>query len=133
MKYRSRYKYQLAEDESFQTSIKPVNTIDTTRIRLGVDGVLTVREGYAWDGTSGPCIDRKTNQRGSAGHDALYQLMRMELLDCELWRDADKDFINWIRDDGAWAVTAKVDLFGLKLANGRAARPVNRKKVHEAP
>jgi len=41
-----------------------------------VGGELRIKEGYAWDGPSGPTIDTKTFMRGSLIHDALYQLMR---------------------------------------------------------
>ena len=131
MKYRKGYKYQLAEDEELQTLFRPDEIIYTTRIILYPNGKLLIRDGYAWDGTSGPVIDRKTNMRGSCGHDALYQLMRMGLLDYHLWRMADRDFARWIWEDGAWAITAKIDLIGLKLARGKAALPKNRKKVYE--
>lgn len=133
MKYRGGYKYQLAEDETFQTNIKPQHSIFTARIDLYTTGLLVIREGYSWDGTSGPVIDRKTNQRGSLAHDALYQLMRMELLPHYNWPLADQEFAKCIKEDGAWDLTAKIDLIGLKLAKGRAALPKNRKKVYEAP
>lgn len=133
MKYRGGYKYQLAEHDTFQTEIRPVRDIVTARIWLTSEGVLTVREGYAWDGTSGPVLDRKTNQRGSLAHDALYQLMRMERLPHFLWRDADREFAKILKQDGAWRLTRQIDMAGLKLAHGRAALPKNRKKVYEAP
>ena len=131
MRYRKGYKYQLAEDEEFRTSFRIAGAIYTPRIILYPNGKLIVRDAYAWDGTSGPVIDRKTNMRGSCGHDALYQLMRMGLLDNHLWRIADIDFATWIQGDGAWAIIAKIDLIGLKLARGKAAHPKNRKKVYE--
>lgn len=103
------------------------------RIELNMDGTLLVREGYSFDGPSGPVIDRKTNMRGACGHDALYQLMRMGLLPHKWWPLVDDEFARWIREDGAWYITAKIDLFGLRIAGGRAALPKNRKRIHEAP
>ena len=131
MQYRKGYKYQLANDEEFSTSFRLAETIYTPRIILYSNGKLVVREAYAWDGTSGPVIDRKTNMRGSCAHDALYQLMRMQLIPYKLWRMADKDFAKWIKEDGAWEITIKVDLIGLRLARGKAALPKNRKKLYE--
>jgi hypothetical protein len=133
LKYRDGYKYQLADHETFQTEICPVRDIVTPRIWLTVDGTLTVRDGYAWDGTSGPVIDRKTNQRASLAHDALYQLMRMKRLPHNRWRDADREFAKILKQDGAWKITRQIDMAGLKLAHGRAALPKNRKRIHEAP
>lgn len=40
------------------------------------DGVLDIKEGYAWDGASGPTWDDETNYISSLVHDALYQIMR---------------------------------------------------------
>lgn len=133
MKYRKGYKYQLAENEVFQTPIRPARDIMTTRIWLTTEGTLTVLEGYAWDGTSGPVVDRKTNQRGSCAHDALYQLMRMKRLPHYWWMAADQVFDKCLEEDGAWPLTRKIDMIGLRLAGGRAALPENRKTVHEAP
>ncbi len=133
MRYRGGYKYQLAKDEIFQTNIRPKHDTksESGRIELLTTGILTVRDGYAWDGTSGPVIDRKTNQRGSLAHDALYQLMRESKLPYYNWPLADIEFGRIIVEDGAWNITATIDLLGLKLANGRAARPENRRKVYE--
>ncbi len=133
MRHRGGYKYQLAEDESFQTSIHPKGDItsEAGRIKLSASGKLSISEGYAWDGPSGPVIDRKTNMRASLAHDALYQLMREARLPYYNWPLADMEFGRIIVEDGAWGITATIDLLGLKLANGVAARPENRKKVYE--
>lgn len=88
IRYRQlrQYKYELAEDYTFQTSFCcPAETIETPFLHLGTDGVLTVRRGYAWDGASGPTIDTKSSMRGSLLHDAFYQLMREGRLN-KSWR-----------------------------------------------
>jgi hypothetical protein len=133
LKYRGGYKYQLAEHKTFQTEICPVRDIVTARIWLTVDGTLTVREGYAWDGCSGPVVDRKANRNASLAHDALYQLMRMKRLPHNRWRDADREFAKILKQDGAWKITRQIYMAGLKIAHGRAALPKNRKRIHEAP
>lgn len=133
MKYRRKYKYQLAKDEKFVTGFRPSEDIITTRIQLRTSGVMIVCEGYAWDGPSGPVVDRKTNLRPSCGHDALYQLMRTGKLDYNLWKTADSDFGVWLREDGAWSIIVATDLLGLRLAGGAAALPKNRKRVFSAP
>lgn len=132
-KYRKGYKYQLAEDLVFQTDCRPDTAIVTPRIELNMYGVLTVREGYASDGVSGPVKDRKTNLRGGFVHDALYQLMRMGELPHEQWREADKEFAKALKQDGAWGWVIKLDMMGLKIAGGSAAHPKKRKRVYSAP
>ena len=133
MKFRKGYKYQLAEDELFRVSFHPDRDIVTPRIWLTTEGILTVKDGYAWDGASGPVFDRKTNRRASLAHDSLYQLMRMRRLPCERWRDADREYCKLLAEDGTWKITRKIHMAGLKLARGRSALPKNRKKIYEEP
>lgn len=133
MKYRKGYKYQLAEDEVFRTSIYPGIDIDTQFINLTRDGTLTVRSGYAWDGASGPTIDTKSSMRGSLCHDALYQLIRQKWLP-ETWRKkADDEIYKCLVQDGMWKWRAKIWRRELKKFAGFAADPKNVKKVYEAP
>tara|TARA_R110002096_G_scaffold152085_2_gene315025 strand:+ start:7615 stop:8022 length:408 start_codon:yes stop_codon:yes gene_type:complete len=132
-RYRKGYKYQLAENLVFQTDFRPLHAIITQRVELNCYGVLTVREGYASDGVSGPVKDRKTNLRGGFIHDALYQLMRMGELSHFGWRDADKEFAKALKQDGAWSWVVWLDLAGLKIAGGKAAHPNKRKRVYSAP
>jgi len=129
MKYRSGYKYQLAQDEAFKTSFRPREEIRTARILLKPSGLMIISEGYCWDGASG-IVDRSTNLKASLGHDALYQLMRMDRLDYQKWKTADDDFCKWLRKAGAWGITAKLDGWGLRLMRGKFARPEHRKEVH---
>src|SRR5260370_31122772 len=74
--YNGGYKYQLKETYTIAIDIKPRTSIDTEYIDLDTQGNITIREGYAWDGPSGPTIDTLTFMRGSLVHDALDQLMR---------------------------------------------------------
>lgn len=107
--YRAGYKYQLAKDYTIQTVIRPLQDVVTPFILITVDGLLTVKTGYAWDGPSGPTVDTKNFMRGSLVHDALYQLMRSRLIDCgwrekadeELRRICMEDGMSWLR---AWWV-----------------------------
>ena len=114
--YRDGYKYQLSEDYTIEVSIKPAQFIFTEYIRLDMDGSLFIKEGYAWDGPSGPTIDTKDSMRGSLVHDALYQLMREGKLDSgshrkaadrELWRICVEDGMLKIRAD-AWYAAVRL-------------------------
>ena len=132
MKYRKGFKYQLAEPVTFQTSFAG-REVFTKWIKLHPDGKLCLSVGYAWDGTSGPVIDRKTNMQASGLHDALYQLMRLGLIPYTLWRQADEEFRKILLEDGAWRIAVAIDMVGLMIADGRAARPSERKKIYEVP
>ena len=125
--------YQLVEDYRVSTSFRPPKDIITDRIHLLQNGLLIILSGYCSDGVSGPVIDRKTNMRAGFGHDAEYHLMRMRLLPHAEWRTADRDFSRWLKEDGAWKITRQIDMAGLKLAHGRAARPKSRRRVRIAP
>lgn len=129
MYYRSGYKYQLAADEVFKTSFRPPHIVRTARITLDTNGIMTVHDGYAWDGASG-IIDRDTNIRASCGHDALYQLMREGGLPHQHWNLADEDFCIWLKEAGAWDITVRIDRAGLALFKGKYAHPDQRKTIH---
>ena len=64
IEYRGGYKYQLAADYSIKINIKPEKDIDTKFIKLDTKGNLTIIEGYAWDGPSGP-VDRHKREHES--------------------------------------------------------------------
>jgi len=132
--YKARYKYQLINSYVVQIDIKPAAPIDTEYLALTTDGVLTVKEGYAWDGPSGPTIDTLNFMRGSLVHDGLYQLMRERNLDEEKYREpADRLLQKLCIEDGmsslrAWGVYQGVHFFGEP-----AADPANDKPVIRAP
>jgi hypothetical protein len=133
IKYRSGFKYQLAEEYRVQTPIRG-KTISEPFIRLIVTGELTILRGYAWDGPSGPAIDTKNFMRGSLVHDALYQLMRIGRLDPKIHREpADQLLRQMCREDGmswirAWWVYKSVHYFGSPAADSH-----NKKEILEAP
>ena len=100
--YKPNVKYWLAGDAVFKTELRPKHNIKTKFIDLGTDGWMTVREGFAWDGPSGPTADTPDVIRGSLMHDAAYELMRQGLLDTEGDRQlADAELKRIMLDDGA--------------------------------
>lgn len=149
IRYRSGYKYQLAEEYSlpvrvnFQQSILKAHRstddaearegIETEYIDLSVDGVLTVKSGYAWDGPSGPTFDTKSFMRGSLVHDALYQLMRGGYLPESCREDADQELHRICREDGMNRFRAWYVLLGVRKAAGFAASSTAEKKIYTAP
>lgn len=75
--YKDGYDYQVRGDYTIQTNMVGFD-IDTRWFRLTPDGLLTIRDGYAWDGASG-AFD-KGLEIPSLVHDAFYQMLREGLL-----------------------------------------------------
>jgi hypothetical protein len=132
--YRSGYKYQLAAPLQIKTAITGECPVITEYICLDFNGTLSINEGYAWDGPSGPAIDTKTFMRGSLVHDALYQLMREKHLDHEKWRKtADQELARICREDGMWSVRAWWVYLGVRWFADPASEPSNEKQIIQAP
>lgn len=117
------YKYQLIAEYAIQTPIMGwrVQTEDRY-VGLVEDGWLTIAQWYAWDGASGPAFDTQSFMRASLVHDALYQLLREDLLPHAFRADADKLLRQVALEDGmsrrrAWWCYTAVRCFG-----GRAIR-----------
>ena len=107
IKYKSGYKYQLKDNYSVTIPVKPPADIITAYITLNTQGLLMLRDGYAWDGPSGPTIDTLTFMRGSLIHDALYQLMREGKLDRTVFREPVDQLLRAICiEDGMWPFRA---------------------------
>ena len=62
--------------------------------------ILTLANGYEWDGASGPTFDSEDSQRASAVHDALYTLIEAGILPDSVRKPADKEFLRILREDG---------------------------------
>ena len=134
IRYRSEYKYQLAEGYAINTSIGPKDDIETDFIDLDTGGSLLVKKGYAWDGPSGPVIDTEENMRASLVHDALYQLMRNKELSARTHRKAaDQLFKDICKDDGLSNFRASAYYKALRKFGKPSASPQKKKKVHRAP
>ena len=117
MKYRKlkAWKYQLTEPLEVKLGFMPPDNIDTEFIILRIDGRLLLKKGYAWDGASGPCPDTTNIMKGSLTHDALYQLMRLNLLDRKYRKFADLELRRFCLKDGMNKIWAKVIYWGVRI------------------
>ena len=132
--YKDGYKYQLHREYAVKTDILPAVYRDLDYLVLALDGMLTIRKGYAWDGPSGPTIDTKNFMRGSLVHDALYQLMREKVLDPAVWREpADRLLREMCREDGMSAARAWWVYQGVRLGGEKATRPRGGRDLNFAP
>lgn len=112
-----KYKYRLLADLVLQSSIKDI-FVRTEYIELRYDGQLTLRKGYAWDGPSGPTVDTKDSLAGSAGHDALYQLITLKAIPSSMRERADDDLRDWCVEDGMNPARADYWYAGVRAFGG---------------
>lgn len=83
------------------------------------DGWMVAGEGYEWDGSSGPVIDRPANMRAGLFHDVCYQLLRMRAWPAELRAKADALYVRLYR----------LDASRIRARDTQAAEP-RRAKLH---
>ena len=132
--YNGGYKYQLKATYTAAIDIRPAVPVDTEYIKLDGEGSLTLAEGYAWDGPSGPTIDTLTFMRGSLVHDALYQLMRDRHLDHDAYREAaDRVLQKICIEDGMSRLRAWWVYHGVRLFADPAADPADKRPATRAP
>ncbi len=125
------YKYQLRDDFAVRIDLEPSEPVAHPFVSLGQGGLLTLRAGYAWDGPSGPAIDTRNFMRASLVHDALYQLMRLGLLDHRAWRRrADEILRTLCLEDGMSAWRAGLAYHAVRLFGAHHAVP---RTHHDAP
>ena len=133
IKYKSGYKYQLVKEYYIKVEIFPDEDIRIKYITFYQGGYLRIKEGYCWDGPSGPTVDTKNFMRGSLVHDALYQLMREGLIDQENRKQADKELRRICLEDGMSTIRAWWVYQALRKYADFAADPKNKKKIITAP
>ncbi|MGR0480224.1 MAG: DUF1353 domain-containing protein [Candidatus Electronema sp. V4] len=122
-KQRYRYKYTLIEDYQHETQIQIPEPVEIPPVvTLKTNGLLTIREGYAWDGPSGPTIDTRSFIRGSLVHDALYQLMRERKIESEKYRKYADELLRKIcLDDGMLSIRSWWVYWAVRLCGGSSA------------
>lgn len=128
--YTAGYKYQLKKDYQVEIDLYD-HEVDSKFFTLYSTGLLVIRQGYAWDGPSGPTFDTKNFMRGSLVHDVGYQMMAEGLIRQSTRSHWDRLLYKICREDGmtrmrAWWVYKAVKEFG----DGYGQSP---KKVHVAP
>jgi hypothetical protein len=122
-KKRARYKYNLHSDVEYPTNIK-VETPQISRVLI-IDevGNLSIKKGYSWDGPSGPTIDTKNFMKGSLIHDALYQLMRENIIPQNFRKKADEILREICLECGMSKIRAWWVYMGVRAFGACAAKP----------
>jgi hypothetical protein len=86
-------------------------------------GTLSVKEGYAWDGPSGPTLDAPASIAASLCHDVFYQAIRLGLLPASFRGRADRVFLRHCLDYGLAWWRSLYYFAVLRIFGGRHARP----------
>jgi len=120
--YREGYKYQLARDYFKKTPICPEEDIITKWWILTKGGLLLLKDGFAWDGASGPTFDTLNSMSSSAEHDAFCKMLRNRTLDYDRWQDRINQFFHdRCVENGMGAIRAKIWHAGVEF--GDAGNP----------
>jgi hypothetical protein len=115
--YRAGYKYQLAKTYACKTPILGAS-VSAEFYDLHPDGLLVIKQGYAWDGASGPTLDTAASMRPSLVHDVFCQMMRAGELDYYRWQnDVNAFFKTQCMEDGMWAWRAALWHAAVEFAN----------------
>ena len=117
-----RWKYQLVAPYSLVIGITGYDR-DADYLKLAADGELVVKKSYAWDGPSGPTIDTPDFMRGALVHDALYQLIRMEVLPPRYRAYADLLLKKICLEDGMSSFRAGYVYLAVRIFGASAAKP----------
>jgi hypothetical protein len=132
MKYQKtkKWKYRLAEQFDITLNIAPATSITTNFISF-TSRHLCLIKGYAWDGASGPCPDVKSVMIGALVHDALYQLMRLKLLDTRLRLYADRELRDLSIESGMPKFWANIVYLGVRWFAFSGAIPKKDEPIYE--
>lgn len=121
---RKNWKYKTTSVFTYLSNFCPIDgDFSEEFISLDRDGHLTIKEGYCWDGASGPAKDSPSIMRASLVHDALYQLMREGILLRRNRQRADKILYILCREDGMSWLIAKGIYCAVRLFGHNASLP----------
>ncbi|EIQ01637.1 hypothetical protein OpiT1DRAFT_00209 [Opitutaceae bacterium TAV1] len=86
-------------------------------------GTLSIKEGYCWDGASGPTIDTPSAVAASLPHDVLYQAIRAGLIPPTFRDNADRVLYRVARERGMPWWRALYFFVAVRIAGGKCVRP----------
>lgn len=121
LRYRRVHRYEVATDTLIQTGMKGFwVTIDANPgqrrwVELREDGYLIIRQGFTWDGASGPAIDTDNIMQASLAHDVLYELISRGLLARNARKAADEVLRRLCRRAGMSRVRATYIYWAVRL------------------
>lgn len=117
------YQFQVAENTELElVNVLPEVDFDWFHVK---GNKISIREGYTWDGASGPTIDTKGTIKASLIHDCLYQAMRLGLIDGSNRKVADKELRDQMIKAGCWKIRAWTWYLAVRLFAASSAKKGN--------
>ncbi|WP_052362069.1 hypothetical protein [Geminisphaera colitermitum] len=127
------FKYQLAQSARFAVPEFPRELEFHHKYFRLMKGTLSVKEGYAWDGPSGPTLDTPASIAASLCHDVFYQAIRLRLISPAHRCRADRVFLRHCLDYGLPWWRSLYYFAALRLCGGEHARPLPEGEAGEPP
>ncbi len=111
--------YRLAADYSAPTRVKGINVIsDDLYLILASSGALLIKEGYIFDGASGPMVDTINSSAAALIHDGLYQLLRTNKIPKRMRKLVDLTFRDLLAAGGVGFIRRWYAYTGVKFFGG---------------
>jgi len=121
------FPFTLTTNYAIKTDVRPPKPIRNEYYFLSVGGLLTILEGYSWNGCNDPAVNFDWTMRGSLVHDVFYQMFQLKELSSFSWREAvDVLFKDLIIFDGPFffgSFIAGVYYNAVRLFGGGYAEP----------
>jgi len=121
IKYSFGGKYKWHLDEAIARQVDIPGEVEHEFYSLD-HGILMAKNGYEWDGASGPAIDTANFMRGSCLHDLLYQLMREGVIDRKYRKRCDQIMREICLEDGMSKIRAWWVYSGVRIGAGVSAK-----------
>ncbi len=115
--YKEGYLYQTTRPSSWQTVIFPQKPITHRYYSLTAQGLLTINEGFAWDGATS-CPEWLVPPECSAPHDALCQMMRTGAIPYDTYSSWVHGLLRDMVEDRRGSLAAWAVFNAVKLARG---------------
>ena len=97
----SKRKWITLREVRFQTKLRPPQDVGNEYMQLTRDGVMTLREGYVFDGITGG-LDTRASMRTAAKHDGGCQLIEEGLLPWSFRKPNDHELLTTLVEDRIW-------------------------------
>lgn len=110
---RGRRRHTLKEVYTINTGLE-TKGFQSEKITLHTNGLLTLAQGFEWNGATG-IVDAKCFMRGSAVHDALYELIKQGVLNKSHRKQCDKLMRRIFHEDGTPWILSQLAYFGVRL------------------